>query len=78
MSFNTCCFQDLCSTDRQCRVQRDTSVRNGNMTATLQSTATLCYLQLPLGIPQCREQVQFDPGLSAQAVLQVLGLLLHG
>lgn len=48
------------------------------MTAALRSTATLCYLQLPLGIPQSGEQVQFDPGLSTQAVLQVLGLLLHG
>lgn len=43
----------------------------------LVSTPTLCYLQLPLSIPQSREQVQLDPGLSAQAVLQVLGLLLH-
>lgn len=34
--------------------------------------------QLPLGVAQRGEQVQFDPGLRAQAVLEVLGLVLHG
>lgn len=39
---------------------------------------TLRDLQLPLGVAQSREEVQLDPGLGAQAVLQVLGLILHG
>lgn len=47
------------------------------ISSSLVSTPTLCYLQLPLGVPQRGEQVQLDPGLGAQAVLQVLGLLLH-
>ena len=38
---------------------------------------TLCDLQLPLGVPQGREEVQLDARLGAEAVLQVLGLLLH-
>lgn len=39
---------------------------------------TLCNLQLSLGISKRREEVQFDPGLCTQAVLQVLSLVLHG
>lgn len=52
-----------------------TGVRRTNKTNKI---ATLCDLQLPLGVTQSGEQVQLDPGLSAQAVLQVLSLLLHG
>lgn len=51
-----------------------TGVRRTNKTNKI---ATLCDLQLPLGVTQSGEQVQLDPGLSAQAVLQVLSLLLH-
>lgn len=39
---------------------------------------TLSDLQLSTGVSQCREQVQFDAGLSAQVVLQMLSFLLHG
>lgn len=39
---------------------------------------TLGNLQLPFCISQGREKVQLDPGLCTQAVLQVLGLVLHG
>lgn len=39
---------------------------------------TLGNLELPFCISQGREQVQLDPGLCTQAVLQVLGLVLHG
>lgn len=35
-------------------------------------------LQLPAGVSQSREQVQFDAGLGAQVVLQMLSVLLHG
>lgn len=35
-------------------------------------------LQLSAGVSQRREEVQLDPGLGAQVVLQVLSLLLHG
>lgn len=39
---------------------------------------TLSDLQLPAGVSQSREQVQFDAGLGAQVVLQMLSFLLHG
>lgn len=39
---------------------------------------TLGYLQLPPGIAQCGEQIQFEAGFCAQVVLQVLSLVLQG